>query len=201
MSGRPKGSKNGPKRAKPERKRISFSQPTLGITNTDFADLVADCGGVDAVAKDLRISVDLVRRYCDGSLSIPHVTWLALWWQSWRGFDQAFSETHNTHMHNFEMRRRAELERYILGKVVQRAIELLPADDAIGHMLALGLHKARNPPPLTQLQMEFMEPSLAGRARFPFVSSEVATRLECRLRKAGLLIDGEPQPEFLVSYA
>lgn len=196
--GRRPGSKNGPKKAKPLPTKTRFTTPEMG-SSTEFHDLVNDCGGVELVAKELRISVDLVRRYANGSLPIPYVTWLALWWQSWRGFNQAFSETHMTHMHNFEMRRLAELERYILMRVMARAIDVLPADHPVGEMLSLGLHKAKNPPPLTQLQMEFMDASIAGRTRFPFISAEVATRLECKLRDAGLIVPGD-KSEFLVSY-
>lgn len=196
--GRPRGSKNAPKKAKPIPTRTTFTLPEHGGAE-DFFDLVKDCGGIDQVAKDLRISVDLVKRYAAGSLPIPYVTWVALWWQSWRGFNQAFSETHATHLHNFDMRRQAELERYILMRVMTKAIETLPADHPIGEMLALGLHKAKNPPPLTKLQMEFMDASIAGRTRFPFLSPEVATRLECKLRNAGLVMPGETS-ELLMSY-
>lgn len=196
---RSKGSKNRVKRERPIPRRSSFTLPVIGGAEV-FHDLVQDYGGPAMVSRDFKLSRDLIAKYSSGELNVPYVTMLALWWQSWRGFDQAFSETHNTHMHNFEMRRRAELERYILAKVVQRAIDLLPGDHPIGEMLALGLHKARNPPPLTQLQMEFMEPSIAGKARFPFITAEVATRMECKLRDAGLLPPGDPAPEFLISH-
>lgn len=196
--GRRPGSKNAKTKAKPIPTRTTFTLPEHGGP-ADFLDLVKDSGGINQVAKDLRISPDLVKRYANGTLPIPYVTWVALWWQSWRGFNQAFSETHATHLHNFDMRRQAELERYILMRVMTKAMDALPEDHPISEMLALGLHKAKNPPPLTKLQMEFMDASIAGRTRFPFISPEVATRLECKLRQAGLLVQGETS-EMLMSY-
>ena len=65
--GRPKGSKNRPRKEKPHPQRVAFSQPP-DCSLELFVDTVSDDGGPAMVAKDLRISRELLARYLAGDL-------------------------------------------------------------------------------------------------------------------------------------
>lgn len=104
--GRPKGSKSRPKTAKPPPERTMFSLPRIGGKEA-WAHLVRTYGGVDRVAADLKMTIDLVNLY-QTAQDPPYAVLIALWWQGPHGFDQAFSETHWTHMLNFAAKRNAE---------------------------------------------------------------------------------------------
>lgn len=184
--GRPKGSKNRPRKEKAHPQRVVFSQPP-DCSLELFVDTVSDYGGPAMVAKDLRISRELLGRYLAGEVPVPYATWCALWWQSWRGFNQAFSETHYTHTHNFYMRRRAEAQRLILYKTIERARELLPVDHPVGALLIAGLVRCDDPPSIETLNAHFFDASLAAQVRLPFISAELLAQLEARLAEYRLL--------------
>lgn len=108
--------------------RHAFSLPKLG--GRDHArDLVTAYGGVDLVARNFQISPSLVKRYISGQSDPPFTFLCALWWQTSRGFNQAFAECHWTHQYNSFRRLEAE-ER-------ARSLELV-----LGHAIALLEHRA-----------------------------------------------------------
>lgn len=104
--GRPPGSRNKPKR-KDQEQATMFSLPSLGGA-AQLIELVMAYGGPERVCKDLQISRELLDRYCQDNPPAPYTTALAIWWQGPYGFNQAFSEAHRTHLHNYGMRLHAE---------------------------------------------------------------------------------------------
>lgn len=105
-----------------------FSMPPVDALN--LAELIADCGGVESVAKRFELTPELVRLWLEGRVLSPKYFRIALWWQSWRGFDQGFSETHYANARNYRELCRAEKRVELLEQVVRRALERLGDDGA-----------------------------------------------------------------------
>lgn len=145
--GRPKGVKNGEgkmgrmriDRDKNEWKtRAMFTLPTHLGGSACLDDLVRIYGGQDRVCRDLKISRELLNLYLRGQQEPPFTLLLALYWQTPDGFGQAFSETHMTHMHNFQMRRTAESRARLLNELILKTADLIGRDHPISAFLAAG---------------------------------------------------------------
>jgi hypothetical protein len=93
-----------------------------------LADLVSDCGGVDLVAERFGLTTALLKLWVSGEVIAPKYFLIALWWQSYRGFDQAFAETHYANSRNYRELCKAEARVELLEQVVHRALERLGDD-------------------------------------------------------------------------
>lgn len=100
-----------------------FSMPPVDTIR--ISDLVNDCGGVDQVAQNFGLTADLVNLWVSGEVIAPKYFLIALWWQSWRGFDQGFAETHYANSRNYKELLKAESRVQLLEKVIHRALERL----------------------------------------------------------------------------
>lgn len=143
--GRPPGVKNGEGKAarlrEPQRPlQTMFTLPRIDGAEL-FDELVMAYGGPERVARDLKLSPDLVARWRRADPEPPYTMLLALWWQSPHGFNQAFSECHWTHLHNFNLRRQAEERNTLLEQTLQRVADVLgwdhPALNLAAPMLAI----------------------------------------------------------------
>lgn len=108
--GRPKGSKDSQPRTRRKAEKPARTMFTLPDINGKewLIDLVQSYGGPARVCADLRISRELLDKWARDDPPAPFTVLLALWWQGPAGFEQAFSECHMTHVHNYGMRRLAE---------------------------------------------------------------------------------------------
>lgn len=118
----------------------SLSFPVLAGSQT-FRTLVSSLGGVSYVSKQFKMSEDLVSSYLTGEIDPPYTVLLALYWHSYYGFSQAFSEAHWTHDYNSFKRRQAEEKVVHLELVLEHAVAILErrdgAVDAIKKMIEL----------------------------------------------------------------
>lgn len=96
--------------------------------NRQLHELVSSYGGPLLVAKDLKVSTDLLSRWISGEIEVPYHFLLAVYWQSNYGFQQAFSESHGTHMENWRAREKAEHMCAQLETVVKQAATALGHD-------------------------------------------------------------------------
>lgn len=145
--GRPKGVKNGEGvmgRMRIDRKKHELERRTMFTIPSHLGgsacldDLVRIYGGHDRVCRDLKLSQELLHRYLRGDTDPPFTLLLALYWQTPDGFNQAFSETHQTHMFNFAMRRQAESRARLLNELILKTAELIGLDHPISVFLAAG---------------------------------------------------------------
>jgi len=124
--GRPVGSKNRPKeRRQPD--RTMFTLPQI-YGKEWLIDMISAYGGPARVCADLRITRELLDRWARDDPPAPYTVLLALWWQGPMGFEQAFSECHPTHVHNYGMRRLAEERVVRLQSALTNITELLGHD-------------------------------------------------------------------------
>ena len=104
--------------------RHALRMPVLSGSN-QFRELVAAYGGVDAVAREFKMTVRLVESYITGQSDPPYTVLLALYWHTHFGFSQAFADSHWTHQYNCFKRREAEEKVAYLEKVLEHAVALL----------------------------------------------------------------------------
>lgn len=94
-----------------------------------FRHLVSALGGVSFVSKKFKMNDELVNSYMTGEIDPPYTVLLALYWHSYHGFSQAFSEAHWTHDYNSFRRRQAEEKIVHLERVIEHAVALLERRD------------------------------------------------------------------------
>lgn len=206
--GRPKGVKNGEgkmgrmrlDRDKNEWKtRAMFTVPTHLGGPASLDHLVHIYGGKDRVCRDMKISRELLDVYLSGQQDPPFTVLLALYWQTADGFAQAFSETHMTHMHNFQMRRTAESRARLLNELIIKTAELIGLDHPISVFLAAGQEHVLSLSGPSLDHEELGDVSKAGRealqfelARLPRNSGLRATKGQVERRQSG--VDGQVSP-------
>lgn len=180
--GRPKGVKNGEGvmgrmrigRKKHELEhRTMFTLPSHLGGPESLDDLVRIYGGHDRVCRDLKISQELLHRYLRGEPDPPFTLLLALYWQTPDGFNQAFSETHMTHMFNFAMRRQAESRARLLNELILKTVDLIGRDHPISVFLAAGQEHVLSLSGPSLDHAELGDASRAGREALQFALDRI----------------------------
>lgn len=106
--------------------RQRFSMPAGMAGHQALAHLVREYGGAAVVAKDFRVTPQLLGRWLSGDLEAPFTFFLALWWQGPMGFRQAYSESHWTHDFVCFLRREAVDRVELLERLIVQAGYALP---------------------------------------------------------------------------
>lgn len=180
--GRPKGVKNGEGvmgRMRIDRKKHELEQRTMFTLPSHLGgpesldDLVRIYGGHDRVCRDLKISQELLHRYLRGEPDPPFTLLLALYWQTPDGFNQAFSETHQTHMFNFAMRRQAESRARLLNELILKTVDLIGREHPLSVFLAAGQEHVLSLSGPSLDHAELGDASRAGREALQFALDRI----------------------------
>lgn len=79
------------------------------------------------VCKDFRISEGLLAKWCSGEIDPPLTVLLAIYWQSHKGLQHAFSESHWTNQYNCFRARDAEVKQAEMANGIKALLTQLKA--------------------------------------------------------------------------